>query len=78
MIYKGKSVPLRSYQLLQEGGSKLSLLSDVTATILNDKFNAKFPDYPQFKDLLSANTPENLSGRVKNALTKIIKYLLVC
>ena len=74
VIYKGKSVPLRSYQLPQEGGSKLALFSDVAATILNDKFNSKFPGYPQFKDLLSANTPDNLNGRVKNALTKIIKY----
>lgn len=74
VIYKGKSVPLRSYQLPQEGCSKLSLFSAVTSTILDEKFNSKFPEYPQFKDLLSANTPENLNGRVKSALTKIVKY----
>ena len=74
VIYKGKSSPLRNYQLPQEGGSKLALFSDVTAAILDEKFNAKFPDYPQFRDLLSANTPDNLAGRVKSALAKIIKY----
>lgn len=74
VIYKGKTAPLRNYQLPQEGGSKLALFSDVAATVLNEKFNSKFPDYPQFNDLLASNTPENLSGRVKNALTKIIKY----
>lgn len=74
VVYKGTSVPLRSYQLPPEGSSKLSIFSDAAATILNEKFNTKFPDYPQFNDLLSANTPDNLSGRVKNALTKIIKY----
>lgn len=74
VIYKGTVSSLRSYQLPPEGSSKLSLFSDITATILDAKFSAKFPNYPQFKDLLSANTPENLSGRVKNALTKIIKY----
>lgn len=74
VIYKGKSAPLRSYQLPQEGCSKLSLFSAVTSTILDEKFNSKFPEYPQFKDLLSANTPENLNARVKSALTKIVKY----
>lgn len=74
VIYKGKSLPLRSYQLPQPGASKLALFSDVAATVLNEKFNSKFPDYPQFNDLLAANTPENLSGRVKSALTKIVKY----
>ena len=74
VIYKGKSAPLRNYQLPQEGGSKLSLFSAVTSTILDEKFNSKFPEYPQFKDLLSANTPENLNTRVKSALTKIVKY----
>lgn len=74
VIYKGKSAPLRSYQLPQEGGSKLALFSAVTSTILDEKFNSKFPEYPQFKDLLSANTPENLNARVKSALTKIVKY----
>ena len=74
VIYKGKSAPLRSYQLPQEGGSKLALFSAVTSTILDEKFNSKFPEYPQFKDLLSANTPENLNGRIKSALTKIVKY----
>lgn len=74
VIYKGKSTALRNYQLPQEGGSKLALFSDVTAGILDEKFNSKFPEYPQFKDLLGPNTPENLNVRVKNALTKIIKY----
>lgn len=74
VIYKGKSAPLRCYQLPQEGGSKLDLFSDVAAVILDSKFNEKFPEYPQFKDLLTANTPVNLSGRVKSALTKIVKY----
>lgn len=74
VIYKGKSATLRSYQLPQEGCSKLSLFSAVTSTILDEKFNSKFPEYPQFKDLLSANTPENLNARVKSALTKIVKY----
>lgn len=74
VIYKKKSVPLRNYQLPKDGGSKLALFSDVAATILNEKFNSKFPEYPQFNDLLSANTPDNLSGRVKSALSKIVKY----
>lgn len=74
VIYKGNVSPLRNYQLPQEGGSKLALFSDVTAVILDDKFNSKFPEYPQFKDLLGPNTPDNLNGRVKSALTKIIKY----
>ena len=74
VVYKGTVAPLRNYQLPQEGGSKLSLFSDVTATILDNKFNSKYPDYPQFKDLLGHNTPDNLNGRVRSALTKIIKY----
>ena len=74
VIYKGSTYPLRNYQLPQEGGSKLALFKDVAAGILDDKFNFKFPEYPQFKDLLGPNTPDNLNGRVKSALTKIIKY----
>lgn len=74
VIYKGQAVPLRSYQLPPEGSSKLSVFSEVASAVLDEKFNSKFPDYPHFNDLLSANTPDNLSGRVKNALAKIIKY----
>lgn len=74
VIYKGQSVPLRSYQLPPEGSSKLSVFSEVASAVLDEKFNSKFSGYPHFNDLLSANTPDNLSGRVKNALAKIIKY----
>lgn len=76
VIYKGKSSPLKNYQMPQQGESKLALFSDIASTILNDKFNSKFPGYPQFNDLPTSNTPGNLSARVKSALTKIIKYNL--
>lgn len=74
VIYKGKSLPLKNYQLPQEGGSKLALFSDVAASILDDVFNAKCPEYPQFRDLREPNVPDNLNVRVRSALTKIIKY----
>lgn len=74
VVYKGKTSPLRNYSLPGEGSSKLSLFSAVASTILDAAFNAKFPEYPRFNDLLSPNTPENLGGRVRSALTKIIKY----
>ena len=74
VIYKGKSVPLKSYPLPPEGSSKLSLFSDITSSLLDSTFNSRFKDYPQFKDLLAPITPDNIDKYVKSALTKIIKY----
>ncbi|MBO7485543.1 MAG: hypothetical protein J6T84_05730 [Spirochaetaceae bacterium] len=74
VIYKGKSSPLKSYQLPPEGSSKLALFSDITSTLLDTTFNSRFVDYPQFKDLLAPITPDNIDKYVKSALTKIIKY----
>ena len=74
VIYKGKSTPLKSYQLPPEGSSKLALFSDITSTLLDSTFNSRFVDYPQFKDLLAPISPDNIDKYVKSALTKIIKY----
>ena len=74
VIYKGESLPLKQYQMPQEGGSKLALFSAIAATILDEHFCSKFPNYPHFNDLLAYNTPENLETRVKSALKKIVKF----
>ena len=74
VIYKGSSKPLKNWQLPPEGGSKMALFSDVAAKILTSKFDSKFPDYPKFTELMSPITSENLEKRVKDALTKIVKY----
>lgn len=74
VIYNGTSNMLRTYQLPQEGDSKLDCFSSIASILLDQHFNNKFQSYPHFMDLLTHNTKENLTLRVKNALKVILNY----
>ncbi|MCK9226123.1 MAG: DUF6079 family protein, partial [Candidatus Muirbacterium halophilum] len=72
VIYKGETKPLKSYPLLSEGSSKEMIFYKLSANLLNNCFNDKYPDYPSFTNLNQTLTKENFEERVKSALRKIV------
>lgn len=73
VFYKGQEVPLQNFSLPPQGSSKEQLFSEVTAGLLNNFFNEKFPEHPAFKALLQPLTKNNYEGSIKSGLQKILK-----
>jgi hypothetical protein len=71
--YDNKKFKVQDFAINVPASSKETIFSSIASRLLNDYFNEKSPDFPAFANIPTPNTKENYDGRIKGAITRIIK-----